>query len=458
MSIMTTLETFEQRRRAIRISELPKTFKDAIRLTRKLGVQYLWIDSLCIIQNSEQDWIEEAANMGAVYRNCLVCIAADGATDSNGGCFIESPSKRNLDLACLEFEKATKLRGTVHIREEPLLGAFAHVKRTTEPYESKLDTRGWALQEHALAPRTLHYTMAELAWDCAKHIKCECTILPQDVGPLYQLQSCKHMMRHSAHLSEDGESKRSMWPNFVELATKRSLTYESDRLHALSGIAKVISRPQYGPFLAGLWKAELPLTLLWQIVTRHTKGRLRVVSRRHRPYYAPSWTWASVTGPVVFLTLPGRPYNFELIPDLTIVEAVCEPASVNSYGPVQSGHLKVTGLIAPYEIGTRVRKSAQPSIDSREQTLPAQRGFDCDVLDGENRELADDEPLWMLLVAHGERRKPGLSRLEGYHCIVLRKSQQGQNAFERVGSCWGLKEIWANDLLKKAKLQTIFLY
>lgn len=258
---MTTLETLEQRQRAIRFSELPKTFKDAIMLTRSLNVQYLWIDSLCIIQDSEQDWAREAATMGTVYRNCLVCIAADGATDSNGGLFMEGFPHRNLDIACLRCPKAaTGSRSAIHIRDRSVLmtgHAFAHTRRTREHYESKLDTRGWVFQEQALAPRTLHFTVAELAWDCATCIQCECTVPPREISHQSQLQACKRMVQYPAGPSSDHSESElpTRWANFVELATQRSLTYESDRLHALSGIAAVISRPERGQFLAGLWKA-----------------------------------------------------------------------------------------------------------------------------------------------------------------------------------------------------------
>lgn len=161
-----------------------------------------------------------------------------------------------------------------------------------------------------------------------------------------------------------------------------------------------------------------------------------------------------MTGPVEFIALLGRSYNFRLVPDLTIVDAACEPAGVNPYGPVRSGYLKVTGLMAP----------VQSSTDSREQTVRAPRAFDRDVRDGGGQaELErDGEPLWVLLVAHGERCSPGFSKLEGHHCIVLRKSPRPgppQSVFERVGCTWSLKEEhWADDLLKRAAVQTVSLF
>src|SRR5438034_1924444 len=70
---------------------LPKTFQDAVLLTRALGVRYLWIDSLCIIQDDEKDWKRENPKMGEVYQYATITIAAAHARDSSEGCFYEEP-------------------------------------------------------------------------------------------------------------------------------------------------------------------------------------------------------------------------------------------------------------------------------------------------------------------------------------------------------------------------------
>jgi hypothetical protein len=97
----TTRATLEQRQREIRFSELPRTFKDSIIIARKLKIQYIWIDSLCIIQDSADEWEREAEKMGTVYCNSLVCIAADGSLNRHGGCFIEGHPSRNIDVTCI---------------------------------------------------------------------------------------------------------------------------------------------------------------------------------------------------------------------------------------------------------------------------------------------------------------------------------------------------------------------
>lgn len=160
-----------------------------------------------------------------------------------------------------------------------------------------------------------------------------------------------------------------------------------------------------------------------------------------------------MTGPIEYIALPGRVYCFELIPDLTILEASCAPAGANPYG-LKSRYLKVSRLLA------RIYPEIKVDIPHEvlEERKPIRRGFDCDVLvNGEAIELVDGEPLWILLVAHGERISRGFSKLEGYHCIVLRMSSLQPGAFERVGCTWALKEYWDSELSKRAEKQSIVL-
>jgi hypothetical protein len=459
----TTLETLAQRQRQIRFSELPKTFQDAITITRKLKVPYIWIDSLCIIQDSTEDWEIEAATMGTVYRNSLVCIAADGAENNQGGCFIKGHPSRNLDICCVSCPGISGKESSIHIRKRPtpMSGfGFAHVQSGSQYSISKLDTRGWVLQEQALARRTLHYTAAEMSWDCATSLQCECTCLAEEVersSSTMQLRACKLMMQNPDKLLRSQWTQKSMWPNFVELFTQRCLTYDTDRLHAMSGIAAMISSSQESCYLAGLWKGEFPLNLLWRTKADYHTSKT-IVSRRQQSYYAPSWSWASVTGPVEYIALPGRSYNFDLDPRLDIIEAACTPIGSNPYGPAQFSYLKVSGLLGPIDYQLELPGPKNIPAEDPGESKPIRRGFDCDVIDNTGlTEFIEGEPLWFLLVASGRRRDRGFSRLEGHHCLVLRRSLQDPNCFERVGCAWSLKEYWVLELSKKAEIRSITL-
>jgi hypothetical protein len=87
--ITTTANTIEQKKAGIPLEDLPQTFKDAVALTRNLGIRYLWIDSLCIKQLDKDDWEREASKMGSVYLHSYLNIAATSSAEGRAGCFKE---------------------------------------------------------------------------------------------------------------------------------------------------------------------------------------------------------------------------------------------------------------------------------------------------------------------------------------------------------------------------------
>lgn len=175
--ITTTTDTIGSRTMGIQLCTLPKTFQDAVLITRDFGVRYLWIDSLCIIQDSGEDWEREAARMGEVYANGYVMLAADSSENCHGGCFpqtagltqgsfpiaVEGPCGRNSKVYCQLTNVLTDDRGEVcHRLYDPQSGFRRNA----------LDTRGWTLQERILAPRILHFGKSEIGWECAGKRAC----------------------------------------------------------------------------------------------------------------------------------------------------------------------------------------------------------------------------------------------------------------------------------------------
>jgi Heterokaryon incompatibility protein (HET) len=92
----TTSSSFPHRLHSIKIAELPPTFRDAVLLTRHLGLRYLWMDSLCIIQDDRLDWEIESSQMADIYSNCTLCISATSSADSNGGCLFDRWTEQSL--------------------------------------------------------------------------------------------------------------------------------------------------------------------------------------------------------------------------------------------------------------------------------------------------------------------------------------------------------------------------
>lgn len=295
MRATTTSANIESRRKAIAFESLPKTFKDSILITRKLKVQYLWIDSLCIIQDSGEDKMTEIMNMGNIYSDSYCTIAASASTGMDTGCFVHREPMENQPVYLEWTEGNRKVQRAVLFRPRPEWGeVFAN-----EP----LNKRGWAFQERQLSLRTLHFTAHQVFWECRSssasemhHFSCLCL-------PPRKLEG-QEAMDEAIKLFETGESDDFMlndlhtrWRRILENYTSRKLTYQTDILAALAGVASKLSElmePSKDRYVQGLWENDLAQGLLWLVVyPQHLKksdlARIMNVN-------GPSWSWTSVMG------------------------------------------------------------------------------------------------------------------------------------------------------------------
>jgi hypothetical protein len=162
-----TSETARHLLGGLKISLLPRTFQRAIQVARYLGTKYFWIDSLCIMQNSAEDWERESAQMGKVYSNSLLNIAATSSKDGEGGLFGERPSKLPLkSTACYISSSWTDHSNSdllVHLRYLP----------NGMLLDGPLLSRGWFFQERMMAKRILHFGKQQMYWECNEHDCCE---------------------------------------------------------------------------------------------------------------------------------------------------------------------------------------------------------------------------------------------------------------------------------------------
>lgn len=139
------------------LETLPKTFRDAIQITLHLRLRFLWIDSLCIIQDSPEGWLSESGDMGHVYENSLCNIVATAAPDGRGGCF------RNRNPFVVQpcevlVTEPSEVRGEGVKRKQPKAYQLISQK-LWEPgvAETVLGKRAWVTQERQLSPRTIHF-------------------------------------------------------------------------------------------------------------------------------------------------------------------------------------------------------------------------------------------------------------------------------------------------------------
>lgn len=146
--------------REINHNRLPRTFRHAIKVTRELGVRYLWIDSICIIQDDPEDWATESHKMETVFSSAYCTIAASSARSSVDG-FLK---KGRVPRSCVIHRSPAA--GTLFLA--PSIDDF---QKDVE--ESILNTRGWVFQERALSRRTIFFTSNQVYWECGHGVRCE---------------------------------------------------------------------------------------------------------------------------------------------------------------------------------------------------------------------------------------------------------------------------------------------
>ncbi|KAJ9606340.1 hypothetical protein H2200_009301 [Cladophialophora chaetospira] len=429
----TQKANIKERMRSINWSELTQTFRDAVTITRRLNLRYLWIDALCIIQDDGDDWAVEASRMKSVYENAYIVIAATRSRTGDDGCFSERSCSRKVSV-----EDGTNAVSTVYVKEKISHRDFAESPATFETMP--LFDRAWVFQERLLATRVVHYTKHEIMWECKEALRCECQGIESGKDWSHGTNTGNFKLDHGKVLLKDNSvlQRYKQWSRVLSEYSVRSLHFDGDRLPALSGIAGQMHLPGMGQYLAGIWSNSLPQSLTWQtgvgIVEKGWK------KRRPDAYRAPSWSWASVEAEcLMWVPYPADEVDYHC----KVEEAVCTLVSPDPYGQVSGGHLV---LFAPCFWG---RLKYEKWKDNQEEPryvvwfeggsvqlnedVPLNEGCD-QVADGTNvlivvvssREIPSKldraKPMWKGHVP--SRRWTGLA---------LRPSRTLDTAFERIG-------------------------
>ncbi|KAI9767487.1 MAG: hypothetical protein M1839_004498 [Geoglossum umbratile] len=278
-TLSTTLETFKS---GMPVESLPKTFQEAILLTRRLGIQYLWIDSLCIIQDDEADWEREASQMASVYGNSYLTIAASSASDSTVGCFIQRtvrPCQSYKVKDCVPSEDGNYTEVFVRQRLRQLCGLEWFVgKRINVKTDRPLETRAWTYQEDILPRRILKLYSDEIIFECEQQTVRE---------SLFERTNNSRGLR-IANSNATPEVISDQWRSHVIQYSGRSFTYVKDRLPALSGIAYEFHKLNQSTYCAGLWKHSIQEDLQWHTETETPLTRLESTEGNALP----TWSWA----------------------------------------------------------------------------------------------------------------------------------------------------------------------
>ena len=336
-TVVTDTCTLSSRKKGIEFCSLPKTFQDAIIVTRRLGYRYIWIDSLCIVQDSQSDWQREAAMMGDYYGQAHLTIFATSADGDHVGFLnartpgTSNPVKLTLDLPNGEI-------GTIFVALGLPNAVASAFYRNVE--QSPINTRAWILQERALSPRILHYGKEQTFWECRSfELSEDGSIHSRGLSGLQRGFGAKlWMLTDSDNGPRTGDARyedmvRFEWQTLVKAYTKRNLTKPSDKLPAISGLAHRVPAIFRTKYCAGLWESGMRHSLDW------------VASNPSEPleeYRAPSWSWAAVNSKVSFTD--ERSLN-EKTPVFAVEKVDVELLSEDEYGQIKSASLTVRGYL-----------------------------------------------------------------------------------------------------------------
>ena len=286
--LRTTTENVQDMQAELSASSLPQTLRDAITVTAWLGLKYIWIDSLCILQDSAEDKDTEISSMANVYSHAFLTISATNAAGVYDG-FLQAKAGDHPSTI-LPFPCPDGRLGSIRVRPS------GWYKSLAEP----LNRRAWAMQERLLSPRLLEFTSLGVSWKCRSE-----TINQEDTQgvPFFRGKEA-NWISWAIHCDTtkgqwDIDGALEVWDWILKHYTVRRLTYEADKLPALGGIAQEMQRIIGGKYAAGLWRDYLHRGLLWSGNASEEREDGRRLLKRPAGSTVPTWSWASVEGSVI---------------------------------------------------------------------------------------------------------------------------------------------------------------
>ncbi|KAH6678012.1 heterokaryon incompatibility protein-domain-containing protein, partial [Halenospora varia] len=318
--LITTTKNLSDHKQRIPWDSLPTTFQHAIGFTRRLGVRYIWIDSLCIVQDDLKDWQRESSQMCTVYKNSFLTLAASAASSSLKGLFQYTTSTPILSLPVRFYTNLPEIISLRKAIQHPFIDT--PFKKVTDRFP--LLGQAWVYQERLLSPRTLHFGQGELIWECSTQTVCECNSL--HVEGTYHTATL--LRPSSSDLAARGLA-------IVTDYSRLSITFMSDRLSALVGIAQQFAEHRKSRYLAGLWEETFAGDMLWELNEFYPNSKRVAQATR-----APSWSWVSTEHQVFY---PDG--TAESVLDFKVLEVQVSRDDTNEFGHVGSSHVKLCGRL-----------------------------------------------------------------------------------------------------------------
>jgi hypothetical protein len=470
----------------VALKDLRKDFQDAIEITQALGISYIWIDALCIIQDDTEDWRRECAKMASIYERSSLTLAAAGFLSETEGLLFQCYTQV-LPLP-LPFDGVTvSIRRIIPHPYIDNQGSSGHLNRkrrlmfsSTPGAHHTVFSRGWCFQELSMSSRVAFFGADELIWTCRganDGSRCECRAYDRNWRVNSVQRALSVILAHGSD-AEGGKDKMDVsrakglrhveplpslgltWIEAIATYTRKQLTYEDDIFPAVSGLARKFHLKGLGHYFAGIWKDDVARGLMWS--ARTPRNPLGV--RRPRSWRAPSWSWASVLGPV---TWPDEfvKYNFkETIYEIDILDFQYRLRSSDPFGQIANAALTLRGSLVSGSL-CRVRTYYGNESERHEHSvlhdslLPGKGTYEerqgnpwtlkkisLDVDSPEAYAALENTPLYCLKIFQGQvihsRSSEAKDMFTGetvqpesfFNCsLILRVSTSEEGHFERIG-------------------------
>jgi hypothetical protein len=455
----TTTKNVRERQQRLEIIGQSKTIQDAFTVARGLQIRYIWIDALCIIQDSDVDWASESSKMADIYARSLITIAADMSFSCSEGFLCSDTHENRPSCSDSLRELSSPLRSgcTSRIYLPKISGHICPLEETLGITSTPLSKRAWAYQERYLSARTLHFLGNQVVWECRQRdrVPIEMGVALIDVPEMHSKLFLEAGYGSVATDVLDPASTISelelleVWDHrIVSAYSARVLSYPNDKLPALSGIAKAFHARLETKYVAGIWLHHTMQGLSWRRQQKSTSGNVQ-------PYRAPSFSWASIEGSVV--NALDRPEIYgpirNIVHQITVEDVHIELATSDPFGRVSGGWIKLKGYFgsATLKSCTMTRGTAYGNLvcDHFYKRL-ARVAITLDV----RQELEKEESFPFIVLSTSSSYDDDTLIL-----LLLETRDSNQGGFKRIGLAKGYRPRGAADWIFKRyeqKITTIY--
>ncbi|CAI6100780.1 unnamed protein product [Clonostachys chloroleuca] len=323
---------------------LPRAFKDAILVCRKLSVKYLWINDLCKNHDDDDDWEIATEKKATVYNNAELVLMFTGLVDGNDGLLCPRKSPTTISGTWPDG-RPFEIYARPWLFHDP--DTMNWLKGTPPQYSNRVES----FQEQLLPRRRLWFTEGEAIFDCLTSTTCECGgFLDSDEDPSLPLR--RILKTGAKYITETDESwiYHENWRNLVAKLSQLKTRNSPCDLGTISHLASRWANGYTGRYLAGLWEHDLVNHLRWYPIDEELPDE-EPEECQVQPHLGPSWSWTAVSRKITWGSATFRNTKSFITIDLNRTE--CEVSSVSPFGPATSGHIFLTGRI----LKVRVRDS-----------------------------------------------------------------------------------------------------